>query len=137
MAAQGQERPPPPSPLTWQAKLHGLKPIARNIQDKSDNMTRFLIIGRTVALPTGKDKTSVMLSLRDKVGALASVLKPFEKNKINLSSIESRPSRRKAWDYLFFVDFHGHQQDPKVARLLKDLTAQVAQLKVLGSYPAA
>jgi chorismate mutase/prephenate dehydratase len=119
------------------AKHYALKPLARNIQDQGDNTTRFFVIGRTISQPTGKDKTSVMLSIRDKVGALASVLKPFEKNKVNLSSIESRPSRRKAWDYFFFVDFHGHQLDPKVARLLKDLSARVAQLKVLGSYPAA
>jgi chorismate mutase/prephenate dehydratase len=119
------------------AKHFKLRALARNIQDQGDNTTRFFVIGRTISQPTGKDKTSVMLSIRDKVGALASVLKPFEKNKVNLSSIESRPSRRKAWDYYFFVDFHGHQLDPKVARLLKDLSARVAQLKVLGSYPAA
>ena len=119
------------------AKTYGVKVLASGIQDVSGNRTRFFVIGHTVAQPTGKDKTSVMLSIRDKVGALASVLKPFEKNKVNLSSIESRPSRRKAWDYFFFVDFHGHQQDPKVARLLKDLSARVAQIKVLGSYPAA
>ena len=119
------------------AKLYHLQLLAKNIQDQGDNTTRFFVIGRTVAKPTGRDKTSVMLSIRDKVGALAAVLKPFEKHKVNLTSIESRPSRRKAWDYYFFIDFHGHQDEPKVARLLKDLSARVAQLKVLGSYPAA
>jgi chorismate mutase/prephenate dehydratase len=117
--------------------LYGLKVAARNIQDQNDNTTRFFVIGRARSKPTGKDKTSVMLSIRDRVGALSAVLKPFERQKVNLTSIESRPSRRKAWDYYFFVDFQGHQDEPKVQRLLKDLGRQVAQLKVLGSYPAA
>jgi chorismate mutase / prephenate dehydratase len=114
-----------------------LKVLARNIQDRSDNTTRFFVVGRTLARPTGRDKTSVMLSIHDKVGALAAVLKPFERHKVNLTAIESRPSRRKAWDYYFFVDFHGHQDEPKIRRLLTDLSRQVAQMKVLGSYPAA
>ncbi len=119
------------------ARIYGLKVIARNIEDKSDNMTRFLIIGRTVAQPTGRDKTSLMLSLRDRVGALASMLKPFEKSKVSLTSIESRPSRRRPWEYFFFIDFLGHQQDPKVRRLLETLKSRTVELKVLGSYPLA
>jgi chorismate mutase/prephenate dehydratase len=119
------------------AEIYGLKILARNIQDKSDNMTRFLIIGRTIAEATGKDKTSLMISLRDKVGALAGMLKPFEKSKVSLSSIESRPSRRRPWEYYFFVDFLGHQRDPKIARLLKSLERQASEIKVLGSYPVA
>lgn len=119
------------------AKIYGLKVIAKNIQDKNDNMTRFLVIGRTVAQPTGRDKTSVMLSLRDKVGALASMLKPFESSKISLTSIESRPSRRRPWEYYFFIDFLGHQQDKKVIKLLESLKKRSLELKVLGSYPLA
>jgi len=114
-----------------------LKVLARDIQDQGDNTTRFFVVGRTLARRTGRDKTSVMLSIHDKVGALAAVLKPFERHKVNLTAIESRPSRRKAWDYYFFVDFRGHQDEPKIRRLLKDLSRQVAQMKVLGSYPAA
>ena len=119
------------------AEIYGLKIAAKNIQDISDNRTRFLVIGRTISKATGKDKTSVMLSIRDKVGALADILKPFEKHKVNLSSIESRPSRRKAWDYYFFIDFAGHQDSPRVKKLLADLERRAANLKVLGSYPSA
>jgi chorismate mutase/prephenate dehydratase len=119
------------------AKVYGLKMVAKNIQDKSDNMTRFLVIGRTVAKPTGRDKTSIMLSLRDRVGALAKMLKPFEAAKVSLTSIESRPSRRRPWEYYFFIDFLGHQDDRKSARLLEALKKHAVELKVLGSYPLA
>jgi chorismate mutase/prephenate dehydratase len=119
------------------ANAYGLKVLARNIQDKNDNMTRFLVIGRTLSQPTGKDKTSIMLSLRDHVGALAEMLKPFEKHKINLTSIESRPSRRRAWEYFFFIDFLGHRDDLKVKKALGELKKQVMEVKVLGSYPVA
>jgi chorismate mutase/prephenate dehydratase len=119
------------------ARIYGLKVIAKNIQDKGDNMTRFLVIGRTVAQPTGRDKTSIMLSLKDRVGALASMLKPFEKARVSLSSIESRPSRRRPWEYYFFIDFLGHQQDKKIVQLLESLKSRTVELKVLGSYPLA
>jgi chorismate mutase/prephenate dehydratase len=119
------------------ARLYGLKAVATEIQDQNDNSTRFFVIGRALSKPTGRDKTSVMLGIRDRVGALSSVLKPFESHQVNLTSIESRPSQRKAWEYYFFIDFHGHQAQPRVQRLLKSLQKQVAQLKVLGSYPAA
>ncbi len=118
-------------------RFYGLREVFRNIQDKSDNRTRFLVLGRTFSRPSGHDKTSLMLSLRDRVGALAAMLKPFERNRISLTSIESRPSRRRPWEYFFFVDFLGHQEDAGVARALKELRAQVVELKVLGSYPVA
>jgi chorismate mutase/prephenate dehydratase len=118
-------------------EAYGLKLVAKNIQDKSDNTTRFLVIGRTLSQPSGHDKTSLMLSLRDRVGALASMLKPFQKHRLSLTSIESRPSRRRAWEYFFFLDFLGHQDEPKVRRLLAELRKQVVEIKVLGSYPVA
>jgi chorismate mutase/prephenate dehydratase len=116
---------------------YGLKAVARNIQDQNDNTTRFLVIGKTISRPSGHDKTSLMLSLRDRVGALASMLKPFERGKVSLTSIESRPSRRRPWEYYFFLDFLGHQEDPKVRRILDDLRTKVVDVKVLGSYPVA
>jgi chorismate mutase/prephenate dehydratase len=120
---------------TAAARAYGLKVAAASIQDQSDNTTRFLVIGRTVAQPTGHDKTSVMVSLRDRVGALAAMLKPFETSKVNLTAIESRPSRRRRWEYYFFIDFLGHQEEPKVQRMLQALRREVHELKVLGSYP--
>jgi chorismate mutase/prephenate dehydratase len=86
---------------------------------------------------TGKDKTSIMLSLKDKPGALYLMLRPFARHKINLTKIESRPSRRRAWEYLFFVDMAGHQEDREVKKAIKDVTKECLYLKVLGSYPYA
>jgi len=117
------------------AKLYGLRPVARHIEDLQDNHTRFLVIGRTEAEKTGKDKTSVMVSIKDKVGALFSLLYPFEKQGLNLTSIESRPSRKKAWDYYFFIDFLGHVSDPKAQAALAQVEKSALTVKVLGSYP--
>jgi chorismate mutase/prephenate dehydratase len=117
------------------AKLYRLKPIAKNIEDLQDNTTRFLVIGKTVAEKTGSDKTSVMVSIKDKVGALFSLLYPFEKLGLNLTSIESRPSRKKAWDYYFFIDFQGHINDPKAQKALGEVEKSALTVKVLGSYP--
>ena len=117
------------------AKLYKLRPIAKRIEDMQDNFTRFLVIGKTNAEKTGNDKTSIMVSIKDKVGALFSLLYPFEKQGINLSSIESRPSRKKAWDYYFFIDFLGHVNDPKPQRALLEIEKASLTVKVLGSYP--
>ncbi len=117
------------------AKLYKLKPIAKRIEDMQDNFTRFLVIGKINAEKTGNDKTSIMVSIKDKVGALFSLLYPFEKQGINLSSIESRPSRKKAWDYYFFIDFLGHVDDPKAQKALREIEKASLTVKVLGSYP--
>jgi chorismate mutase/prephenate dehydratase len=119
------------------AQIYHLKPIARSIEDMKDNYTRFLVIGNTECLPSGDDKTSIMVSIKDKVGALYHLLTPFHKLGINLINIESRPSRRKAWDYYFFIDFLGHQHDPKVKRVLAQVGDATNLVKVLGSYPRA
>lgn len=117
------------------AKLYKLKPIAKHIEDMQDNFTRFLVIGKTLAERTGNDKTSVMVSIKDKVGALFSLLYPFEKQGLNLTSIESRPSRKKAWDYYFFIDFLGHVSDPKAQKALREIEKAALTVKILGSYP--
>lgn len=117
------------------AKLYKLKPIAKRIEDLQDNYTRFLVIGKTTAEKTGNDKTSIMVSIKDKVGALFALLYPFEKQGINLTNIESRPSRKKAWDYYFFIDFLGHINDPKAQKAITEIEKASLTVKVLGSYP--
>ncbi len=117
------------------ARLYNLKAIASRIEDLTDNQTRFLIIGRTQAEPTGNDRTSIMVSIKDKVGALSSLLTPFEKRGISLTNIESRPSRKKAWDYYFFIDFLGHVNDPLTQKALAEIEKTALTVKVLGSYP--
>jgi chorismate mutase/prephenate dehydratase len=117
------------------AKIYDLKFVKRGIEDNKHNYTRFLVISDEFPAPTEKDKTSVMLSIKDKPGALHEVLAPFDKEKINLTKIESRPSRKKAWEYIFFIDMEGHVQDKKVKHALKAVEKFCIFLKVLGSYP--
>lgn len=119
------------------ADLYGLDIIAENIQDASGNTTRFLVIGRKYSEPTGDDKTSVYFSFKNEVGALHAALDVFKNNGINLTKIESRPSKNKAWEYYFFVDFEGHADDPHVKAALQELSKHCAVLTILGSYPKA
>lgn len=118
-------------------EVYGLNSLAEHIEDIPDNFTRFLIIGDKYAAKTGRDKTSVLVGLKDKVGALYSMLLPFKKHRINLSSIESRPSKKKAWQYYFFIDMTGHVEDAEVKAALGDLRKSGHTVKVLGSYPGA
>jgi chorismate mutase/prephenate dehydratase len=110
---------------------------AHGIQDRADNVTRFLVIGRTRARPLGGglDKTSLVISLKDEPGALERALRAFGSRGINLSKIESRPSRKKAWDYLFFIDLIGHHADADVQAALGELDGHCPLVKWLGSYP--
>ncbi|MBF0330118.1 MAG: prephenate dehydratase [Nitrospirae bacterium] len=117
------------------ARLYDLKFIERHIEDNKYNYTRFLVIARDYQAKTGNDKTSVMFSLKDKPGALYSVLIPFKAAKINLTKIESRPSKRKAWEYIFFADMLGHIDDKKVKKAIEEVKDSCLYLKHLGSYP--
>jgi chorismate mutase/prephenate dehydratase len=117
------------------ARVYKLKIIAADIEDSPHNITRFLVIGKTLVKQTGRDKTSILFSIKDRVGALHDMLIPFKKYRINLTKIESRPSKKKAWDYYFFVDLEGHQQTARVKKALSELESKCNFLKVLGSYP--
>ena len=118
------------------ASIYGLTPLKSNVQDIAHNSTRFFVIARQDARPTGKDRTSIVFSIKDKVGVLYSMLAPFAKRGINLTRIESRPIKKKAWDYYFFVDLEGHREDKKVKAALEQLESMCKFMKVLGSYPA-
>jgi chorismate mutase/prephenate dehydratase len=117
------------------SRLYKLPIVGKGIEDFSTNVTRFLVIGKEWSKPTGNDKVSLMFSLKDKVGALHSSLKPFYKYDINLTKIESRPSKRKLWEYYFFVDLEGHCEEKRVKQAMEELKPQCIFLKVLGSYP--
>lgn len=117
------------------AKIYHLKILAGRIEDSLHNTTRFLIIGKNYPSPSRRDKTSILFSVKDRVGALHDMLVPFAKYNINLTKIESRPSKRKPWEYVFFVDFGGHMSESDVQSALKELEGQCNFLKILGSYP--
>jgi chorismate mutase/prephenate dehydratase len=118
-------------------RVYGLPVLRERIEDVARNVTRFLIIGRRAIGPTGRDKTSLLLSIKDEVGALHHIMEPFATARLNLTRIESRPTRRRPWEYVFFVDIEGHQAEPRVQAVLTALRDRCLYLKVLGSYPAA
>lgn len=117
------------------ARKYGIPILAPHIEDMKDNTTRFVVIGKQKSPPTGNDKTSLMLSIRDKPGALFELLQPLQERGINLTKIESRPTRVKAWDYVFFVDMLGHITDPPIAESLQLLKERANNVRVMGSYP--
>jgi len=117
-------------------QLYGLKVLKARIEDNINNFTRFLVLSQKPSERTGKDKTSVMLSVKDKVGALYELLRPFASHGINMTKIESRPSRRKAWEYIFFVDIEGHLEEDRVKKALEEVKGRCLFLKILGSYPS-
>lgn len=117
------------------AKLYGLTSQAKNIEDRPDNSTRFLIIGRDNVLPSGEDKTSIVVSTKNEPGALHELLEPFHRHGVDLTRVETRPSPTGTWNYVFFIDFSGHASDPKVESALSDVKKRVSDIKILGSYP--
>jgi chorismate mutase/prephenate dehydratase len=117
------------------AEKYGLPILEQDIQDQTANATRFLVLGRKSPSPTGRDRTSLMFSIADKVGALHRALAPFRRYRLNMTQIYSRPSKRRAWEYFFFVDCDGHVEDRKVANALEQLHQHCSFVKVLGSYP--
>ncbi|MBI5740268.1 MAG: prephenate dehydratase [Nitrospirae bacterium] len=119
------------------ASVYNLRFIEKGIEDYKNNFTRFLVIAKESPPGTGRDKTSIMLSVKDKAGALYSILRPFARHKISLTRIESRPSRRKAWEYIFFIDMEGHAEDGEVKKAIREVKKECLFLKVLGSYPLA
>ncbi len=118
------------------AELFELNVLAENIEDDPKNTTRFLVIGRHEVAPSGNDKTSLVISTKNKPGAMVELLEPLARHGVSMTKLESRPSKQGLWDYVFFVDIEGHHTDSKVQAALQDLQQRASSLKVLGSYPA-
>ena len=117
--------------------IYGLPILRKNIEDNPDNTTRFLVLGKETLPPSGNDKTSVLFAMPSRPGALMNMLACFADHNVNMTKIESRPSRQGMWEYVFFVDIAGHADDQQVAKALSDLQGRAAMMKLLGSYPAA
>ncbi len=123
------------SPLA--AEMYGLSLLEESIQDRATNTTRFLVIGEKTCPATGNDRTSILFVINDRPGSLVNALQAFDQFQINMSKIESRPSKRKDWEYIFYVDLAGHCEDIKVAEALAELANHCSMVKLLGSYPDA
>lgn len=119
------------------AEIYQLNKLATSIEDRPDNTTRFLVIGRQMPPSSGRDKTSLLVSAANKSGALYRLLKPLSTHNISMTRIESRPSRQGLWEYIFFIDIEGHIDDANVAAAMQDFESEAAMVKVLGSYPCA
>lgn len=117
------------------AELHGLEILEHTIQDRATNITRFLVIGEKTCPPTGNDRTSLLFAIHDRPGSLVKALQAFDRFHINMSKIESRPSKRKNWEYFFYVDLAGHCEDEEISDALRELENHCSFVKILGSYP--
>jgi chorismate mutase/prephenate dehydratase len=119
------------------AALYGLRIVKHKIEDNPNNYTRFLVVGQKGQGPSGRDKTSILFNVKDQAGVLYHMLEPFYKRKINLTKIESRPMKSKAWEYMFFLDMEGHVDDKNVSEAISELRDYCQFIKILGSYPRA
>lgn len=119
------------------ADIYGLEIVSRQIEDESDNTTRFIVVGREDIGPSGNDKTSIMVSTHNQPGALYKLLEPFHRQGVSLTSIETRPSRTGMWSYVFFIDFEGHRDDEIIRQVLAEIDRDALEIKLLGSYPKA
>lgn len=121
------------------AEVYGLKVLAAQIEDRADNTTRFLVLGRKLLAASGRDRTTLLVSVSDtdSPGALHRLLEPLAHHRVSMTRIESRPSHRRKWDYIFFIDIDGHAEEPHVARALAALRQRSSLFRVLGSYPRA
>ncbi|SBT03825.1 P-protein (Includes: Chorismate mutase; Prephenate dehydratase) [Candidatus Propionivibrio aalborgensis] len=117
------------------AERYQLPKLASSIEDEPNNTTRFVVLGRQEARPSGRDKTSLIMSAHNRTGALGKLLAPFSESGVSMTRLESRPARHTLWEYVFFVDIEGHREDPAVATALAELGQRAAYLKVMGSYP--
>ena len=119
------------------AERYALKIVASNIEDEQRNITRFVVIGTHDAGPSGQDRTSLVMTARNRPGAINELLLPFAQHQVSMSRLESRPARSGLWEYLFFVDIEGHKQDENVVKALAEVGAKATFVKILGSYPRA
>ena len=119
------------------ADLHNLDTLASAIQDSSTNTTRFLVLGKESVSPSGHDKTSLLVSARNRPGALLGLLRPFEENSISLTRIDSRPSKTEKWTYVFYIECEGHLADGVMDTVMREIEEHSIMLKRLGSYPRA
>jgi len=121
------------------AEIYGLKILAANVEDRPDNTTRFFVLGRKLFSPSGDDRTTLLVSIShtDAPGALFRLLEPLAEHRVSMTRIESRPSHRKKWDYVFFIDIEGHAEDPHVSKALEGLKKRASLFRILGSYPRA
>ncbi len=121
------------------AEVYGLKVLVSQIEDRADNTTRFLVLGRKLLAPSGQDRSTLLVSVghTDAPGALYRLLEPLARHRVSMTRIESRPSHRRKWDYVFFIDIEGHAEEPHVARALASLKRSASLFRLLGSYPRA